>query len=575
VLAALLLTACAPGTPPRDADVIVVGAGIAGISAALEAESQGARVLVMEMSSVPGGHAVRAAGFALVDTPLQQAKGLRDSPDIAYRDIMAWGEDADPGWVRFYADNARTQVHDWLVSLGVKFAFVLDTPEDTVPRFHFTRGAAVNAIVPMIGQALKRGRIEFVWNSEATGVLQENGRIAGVNTRNTRSGAERAYRAPAVIVATGGFQSNLELVRKTWNTSVPAPERLLIGAGAFALGSGLRIAEPVGARLYRMDHHVTYGNGLPDPRDPAGEHGLLTQNPAAVWVDATGRRFTNEAAPAKVTDRAVIRNSPATVWLIFDAEGLKKLTIRGTAWLSTETIRKEILDNPALVKRADSIADLAAAAGLPPDALTDTITRFNRFIEQGMDTDFGRIGPGTTPPAQLKKPPFYAIQLYPMTRKSMGGLAIDRETQVLDGEGKPIPGLFAAGEVTGVAGINGSFGGSGTFLGPSVLTGRVAGRSAVAFLPELPKAADGEAGTAPASAPAAGDAGVSPAPDAAALGALLQQKRDGYWHFGVAHTLVLERKDECASCHKGSWPPGPAVTTEQRLVQLESCTRCH
>ena len=119
------------------------------------------------------------------------------------------------------------------------------------------------------------------------------------------------------------------------------------------------------AALTRMDRQVTFINGLPDPRDPKSDHGLLAQNPAAIWVDSTGRRFTNEAAPSKVTDQAVLRLSPAMHWLIFDAHGAKRLTIRGAAWLSSKNIRREILDNPALVKQADSVAALGKAAGLP------------------------------------------------------------------------------------------------------------------------------------------------------------------------------------------------------------------
>ena len=93
----------------------------------------------------------------------------------------------------------------------------------------------------------------------------------------------------------------------------------------------------------------------------------------------------------------LLSRTPATHWLIFDADGAKRLTIRGAAWLSASTIRKEIIENPVLVKRGASIAELAAAAGLPTDALADTVTRYNRFIERGTDTDFGRIGPGTGP----------------------------------------------------------------------------------------------------------------------------------------------------------------------------------
>jgi predicted oxidoreductase len=579
---AIALAACdAPSPGGNDADVIVVGAGIAGLAAALEAESRGARVLVIEANSVAGGHAVKAGGFALVDTPLQRAKGYRDSPDIAYRDLMAWGEDADPWWVRHYADNSLTQVHDWLVSMGVKFAVVLDTPEDSVPRFHFTRGAAVNAVVPMIREALRRERIEFLWNTEAIQLLRRDGEIAGVHARRARTGGKRLYRAPAVILTTGGYQSDVALVRQTWNRKLPEPARLLVGSGQFAVGSALKLAEPLGAATTRLDRQVTFVNGLPDPHDSTTDRGLLVQNPAAIWVDSTGRRFTNEAAPSKVTDLAVLSRSPATHWLIFDAVGEKRLTIRGAAWLSSTTIRSDILDNPSLVRKADDVAALAQAAGLPPEALADTVRRFNQFVGQGMDTDFGRIAPGMTEtlPLPIRQPPFYAVQLFPMTRKSMGGLRIDHEARVLGGAGQLIRGLFAAGEATGVAGINGSFGGSGTFLGPSVLTGRIAGGSAAMLVlgqsavDTVVKPAGSEpTKTSAGNAPAARAMQKAPAVD---LRALLEKQRPGYWHFSVSHALVLNRADDCATCHTGAWPSGPAVTREQRLAQLDSCTRCH
>jgi succinate dehydrogenase/fumarate reductase flavoprotein subunit len=367
------------------------------------------------------------------------------------------------------------------------------------------------------------------------------------------------------------------MVRRTWLSTLPAPARLLRGAGEFARGSGLKLTEPFGAALTRLDHQEIFVSGLPDPRDASGERGMLIQNPAAIWVDSTGRRFTNEAAPSKITDHAALRLTPATHWMVFDAEGVKKLTIRGQAWMTPEKIQKEIMDNPALIKKADSIAALAAAAGLPPDALADTVERFNRFVDQGTDTDFGRIAPGMTepPPPPIRQAPFYAIQLYPMTRKSMGGLAIDHEARVLGGAGQLIEGLFAAGEVTGVAGINGSFGGSGTFLGPSVLTGRVAGRSAVALSLGSDALKTGPAPMVPAPEPPKATAAAPATGAGIDLAALVQQQRQGYWHFNKSHALILERGDSCATCHQGPWQPGPAVSREQRLVQLDSCSRCH
>ncbi len=575
----LVFVACEPLDASRhDADVIVIGAGIAGLAAALEAERLGARVLVIEQNSVAGGHAVKAGGLALVDTPLQRAKGWADAPDIAFRDMVAWGEDTDEWWVRHYVDNSRTEVHDWLVGLGVKFVVVLDTPEDTVPRFHFARGTAVHVVTPMIRAALGSQRIEFVFNTEVTGIIRRDGQMDGVRTRRTRGGGQRLYRAPAVIITTGGYQSDLATVRRTWRADLPAPARLLSGAGEFARGSGLDLAEPFGAALTRLDHQVTFVDGLPDPRDPGGTRGLQVQNPVAMWVDATGRRFTNEAAPSKVTDQAVLRLTPATHWLVFDAMGEKRLQIRGAAWLDRQSTAREILDNAALVKRADTVEALASAAGLPVEALLDSVERFNRFVEQGVDTDFGRIGPGSasTPPLPIRKPPFYAIQLYPMSRKSMGGLAIDRDTRVLGGAGQVLRGLFAAGEVTGVAGINGSHGGSGTFLGPSVLMGRMAGRSAVALALGANAVARDEsrpdADSSPKAEPRTANTVAVRNVD---LPNLLARDRPGYWHFQVSHALVAARDLACTSCHTGVWPVGKAVAREQRVVQLESCTTCH
>jgi succinate dehydrogenase/fumarate reductase flavoprotein subunit len=208
------------------------------------------------------------------------------------------------------------------------------------------------------------------------------------------------------------------------------------------------------------------------------------------------------------------------------------------------------------------------------------VQRFNRFVDQGEDTDCGRFGPGVTgaAPPPIRMPPYYAIQLFPMTRQSMGGIRVDHDTRVLAREdGRPLPGLFAAGEVTGVAGINGSFGGSGGFLGPSLLMGRVAGRNAAALALDG-GAARNDAPAAPVPTRMAAGNGDPPSASIGSTGQLtawLEQQRPGFWHFRVSHALVLERDGRCATCHRDSWSPGPANGQAQRLIQLESCTRCH
>jgi len=574
-----LILACSTGScthspTPTDADVIVIGGGIAGLSAALEAGANGAETLIIETSSVPGGHAVKAGGFALVGTPLQQRKGFEDTPDIAYQDLMAWGEDPNPEWVRLFVDKSRKEIHDWLAGFGVSFTILLDTPEDTVPRFHFAGGPAVNVVVPMLREAMRRDNLRFAMSTAAENLAITGDGMFSIRTRNTRTGKQRDYIAPAVIVATGGFQSNLDLVRENFRPRDSdhrgAPENLLIGSGHNATGDGLRLGQSAGAAIIHMDRQVTFVNGLPDPRNP--QHGLHIENPMAIRVDTNGRRFVNESAHSKTTEIAVMRLEQREHWLVFDDRGRKKLRIRGAVWLNRDTIANEILGNPNVTHKADTIAALATSAGLPADKLRETILRYNAYATNGDDVEFGRF----EQPAKNKaitEPPFYAVRLLPMTRKSMGGLAIDINTRVKDQNGQPIDGLFAAGEATGVAGINGRHGGSGTFLAPSVLTGRVAGQNAAASARRA-YTSPAYGGTAITTAR---DESADPLPmmDIATLRSLLERKRAGYWHWTRAHETVLERTLDCRGCHSREWPTVPAVTHEQKMLQLETCTHCH
>jgi predicted oxidoreductase len=564
-----LLSACGSEPDEIDADVIVIGGGIAGLASSLEASASGASVIGIEQNSVGGGHAVMAVGMFLVGTPLQESKQVSDSPELAMADMLEWGEDAVTDWVSRYVEASRTEVHDWLVNMGVEFALLMPAPGETsVPRFHFTRGTAVNIVVPMMRTALARQNLQWRFNTIATGLRSLASGGWAVETRDTRTGKTMTWRARRVILTTGGFENDLDRVRANWLPNVAQPERLLAGASHFAQGSGLDLGIEAGALLTRLDHQTIFVTGLPNPRDPAGVDGLLAQNPSAIFVDREGKRFMNESAPRKTLEQTVLALPGQSYWLVFDEKGRRRLQVRGAPWLTRDSLEQEILGNPALVSRADNLEKLAAAAGLPADKLALTVAEFNERLALGEADDFGRFGPATTtrPPSPLSEPPFYAMPLYPMTRKSMGGLAIDERGQVLDGEGRPIQGLLAAGEATGVAGINGSYGGSGTFLGPSVFTGRIAGRNA-ADAPGTERAVLAELEPEITTA--------NKLLDDTALAALLQNSREGYWHFEQAHQLVRERDWSCTDCHSPQWPTAQAHSANEKRVQLESCTRCH
>ena len=213
---------------------------------------------------------------------------------------------------------------------------------------------------------------------------------------------------------------------------------------------------------------------------------------------------------------------------------------------------------------------------MPASELDLTVAAYNAKIVLGEADELGRFSadPEERKPPTLGEPPFYALRLYPMSRKSLGGLVIDSKARVLDAAGQPVEGLHAAGEATGVAGINGSHGGSGTFLGPSIYTGRIAGRTAARLVAEKTNPEDpAVVARAPAATGSPGEAAAMLA--AADLDALLANSRPGYWHFEQAHALVRERGWECTDCHGNGWTTKAAVTAQEKRAQLESCARCH
>jgi hypothetical protein len=349
---------------------------------------------------------------------------------------------------------------------------------------------------------------------------------------------------------------------------------LLIGSGVHSLGSGLDLAKEVGAALNHLDRQWNYITGLPDPRYPDGDRGVHAVNPDSVWVDATGKRFIAERSSTKLGLPVLVRLPGSTYWSVFDEASKRSFWMAGSDWSSFETIEKLIFSNPDLVKSADTLLDLARLSGLPTAQLARTITRWNDMVDQGTDDDFGRFGPDKAyKPRRIDQPPFYAVQFFPLTRKSMGGVAIDSSARVVDAGQRVIPGLYAAGELTGVAGINGKAALEGTFLAPSIVTGRMAGRSALAEIgardppaarPILPAANVVVEGTAP-SCMTCHD-----------LPTLVRANRAGYWHFEKVHRVVLERGYDCMQCHAELGPSRIAQAHYiDRIGLVRACTTCH
>lgn len=590
---ALLLTGCS--RPAADAptpahvaarpepDAIVVGAGLAGLSTALEIARGGGRVVVVDMASVFGGHAVMAMGdLCLVDTPAQHALGISDSPELAFADIMRWGRSPMPEWVRFYAENSRELVHDWLEELGVEYEAVLkgQGTENSVPRVHRTRGRGVGLVGPVMRACLEHPGITFAWHRRVERLLVDGGRVVGVAGSGTRTGLPFELRAGAVVLATGGFQNNLDMVRQFWTGEAPFPPRFLAGSGVHSTGGGHRLAEVTGAALVDMERQMNLASGIPDPRYPDGRRGLNARPYGSLWVNATGRRFCAEFEQPDEALAVLLRQPQATYWAIFDEESKRGFLVSGSDWGSFAQIEQSVLRNPGLTKAAGTLAELAVLAGLPGAELEATVARYNQMVEGGSDDDFGRWGPGRSPrspPQRLVHAPYYAVQFFPLTRKSMGGVAVDLSCRVRTEGGHTIPGLYAVGELTGSALINGDNGMSGMFLGPCILMGRVAGRSILA------ESTAGEGGRpAEAAAPRPALTARSTTADTAAcrqchdLPRLVEQARPAWWHFEKVHRTVLAKGWDCAACHADvPVAADPAVHRIDWRNLAQSCVRCH
>jgi predicted oxidoreductase len=215
--------------------------GIAGLSAALEAARAGASVLVIDMSTVGGGHAILSNGaVCIIGTPLQEIKKIADSPALAEKDFLARGEDNDARWVAAYVRDSREWLYDWLTELGVSFESLVRPAGNSLPRLHLARGKGLGLVEPIYRACLGRPNIRFLWSTAAEDLLVREGRVTGVKVRDLRRGMRRDLNARHVIVATGGFQTNLKTVLENWPSDLPRPTRLLTGAAHSATGPPTR-----------------------------------------------------------------------------------------------------------------------------------------------------------------------------------------------------------------------------------------------------------------------------------------------------------------------------------------------
>lgn len=456
-----------------DVDVVVIGSGAAGLTAALSAQQAGARVLVAESEGVVGGASRLAGGILMgTGTALQQANGIEDSIDHAYHEYMLanrWEVEAGPA--RRFIEEAGPTI-DWLVEIGVPFEpYVFPAGQEAVPHGHMVRGSGAG-LIDALHAACKERDIEVALGRRVDRLLTDGTRVTGLAV------GDDEVSAGATVIASGGFCANPEKLATWWPDGLAGGDWTYYIAGDGAPGSrgdALDLGAAVDAAIVGHNRGLRLlHTGFHRDFDAAAPGWLLL-------VDQQGQRFVSETSHYGVLD-AVIKSRGDRAWALFDDRLLRTPGIADSKWDRTGAYRPnynvDLIDRMAAEGRvavAPSISELATAIGMDPAVLTGTVERYNAGAAAGHDRDHLKSADYLHP---LSTPPYYAVELRPASiAVTACGLHIDDEARVVSVAGHPVPGLFAAGECTG--GIIGPFyAGSGNSLANCVTFGRIAGRTA-------------------------------------------------------------------------------------------------
>lgn len=494
-------------TVSYDADVVVIGAGGAGMTAAMTAADAGQKVVIVESQAMVGGNSARATGgmnaaktvyqdenefneaagvekmlksaadnyadnetiTALAKTVSEQwaayqanPTGYFDSVELMELDTMVGGKGInDPELVKTLCEGTAPAI-DWLDENGITLHNVSSFGGASVKRIHRPtneEGKVVSVgayMIPLLQENCEKRGIEIVLNTTIDTILTDaDGAAVGVSGTD-KDGNTVVVNAKSVVLATGGFGANLDMVTKY----KPELAGFMTTNAAGAQGQGIEMATAIGAGTVDMDQIQIH------PTVEANTAALITEGlrgDGAILVNANGERFIDEVGTRDVVSAAEIAQPGSYSWLIVDqAMADASSVIQGY-------IKK------GYTKTGATYEELAKELDVDPATFANTMETWNSYVEAKNDPDFGR----TSFANPLNNGPYYAIKVTAGVHHTMGGVTINSETEVLKADGSVIPGLFAAGEVTG--GVHGANRLGGTAVADFVVFGRIAGESAANY----------------------------------------------------------------------------------------------
>ena len=467
-------------------DLIIVGAGSAGMTAAITAAELGRRVLVIEKDSRIGGTLHLTAGhMSAGGSKLQAEKGILDTPQAHFDDVMRTNQGSADDWMIRLATDEAPKTMDWLAEIG--FEFAEDSPKMiyghvpySTPRTHFGKDVGrsiLNVLQPLFEGEVEKENIVLKLNTKFADLLiNDNQEVVGISALSQK-GTRHPYFAKKVILTTGGYAAN----HKLFAARHPSVSRLISTASPNSQGDGIVIAERYGAVFHNAEKALSTNGGIElEPKSGRSDFwgvwarvsNAVDRPPHEVYVTDNGERFINEDEPSPdVRERIVERLPNRRFWVIFD-ENTRKTAPPLLLWWSEKQFLEETKREKAMWQ-ADTLAELADKTGLPKANLLATIDRFNGFVDQQNDADFKRKLLNDT----VLHPPFYAVLTYAINLITFGGLKVNEQLQVVRQDGQPIEGLYAAGEILGAGATSGNAFCGGMLLTPALSFGRILGRS--------------------------------------------------------------------------------------------------
>ena len=520
------------------AETAIIGAGLAGLVTALELLKKGRNVTIIDAQdrSKIGGLARSAfGGMAIAGTPLQKKKGIIDSPEIALADWHSFAEfspqDEWPkAWAKFYVENSLEHVYHYLKSIDVTFMPAVNWVErglevkgNSVPRYHIIWGCSIRLVEQLVARLLpyEGKQLTFYFSNKVTKLNLQNNRIEGFDGVSNMNGVAFSCNAENTIVACGGFTGNIEKVKQNWPVSWGRPpETILNGAHCSNDGHLHDAVKNIGGNLTHMSDMWNYAAGVPDPKGTFPGKGLsLIPCKNALWLDAHGNRIDSPPLLTGFDTHQMCHQLSQLEhpwsWQILNWRiAAKEFAVSGASHNGMirdrrmlMLLKQIIFGNHALVKQmqteseefivANSMEELVAEmnritpeVAIDPNQLNQTVAAYDALIEQGeknwQDDQLQRIMQMRQwstdklrtcyPKPILKDKRLIAIKVNIISRKSLGGIQTNLNSQVLTPTGSSIPGLYAVGEAAGFGGggASGKRSLEGTFLAGCILTAKQA-----------------------------------------------------------------------------------------------------